>query len=280
MLAKNTASQPANINIPFLEVIRATALGARRVEEGCSNDIWDCDLLLPDDSNAQAYVKDIPLREVAQELLGSALAYSCGLPVPRAFLVIAEHSIIDADFAHDVGNGTRLLIGSERRSAPPLGRRLKNGILTQEALQAFAKWPHCGATLAFDTWTANTDRHEYNVLFEGADDIWLIDHGNCFCNSFWNPGSLDPLLPYKNRMAEWLCPNLSSEQLQNLRSSVLRLCAEITRMDVEAVGQASRAFDYLALEVREAIVKFLRDRAPLTPQITGAQTGIEGLLLG
>lgn len=271
--------QPANVNVPRLEIIKGTVLGARKLDEGSSNDAWDSELLLADGTKAQAVTKDIPLREIAQELMGSALAFSCGLPVPRAFLVSAEQSIIPATMAQELAAGRRLLFGSERKSSPPLGRRLRNGVLTSEVLEALSAWPHCGATLAFDTWTANTDRNLGNILFETVDDIWLIDHGNCFKHSFWNPGDLVASEHYTNKMADWLCPELSTQQLQGLRTSVLHLCNTIRGMDIEAVGEASNAFSFLALEIREAIVTFLKDRAPLTSRITGAQTGIEGLLI-
>lgn len=269
----------ANTNFPRLEVVNATLIGARRLDEGNANDTWDSELLLLDGSKAQAVTKDIPLREIAQELMGSALAFACGLPVPRVFLVTAEQSIVPASIAEKLPGDRRLLFGSERKSVPSLGRRFYDGSLTPETLNALAAWPQCGATLAFDTWTANVDRNKFNILFESIDEIWLIDHGSCFKHSFWNPEDLDVSKHYENKMAEWLCPKLSKEQLQGLRTSVIRLCHDIRGIDVKAIGEASSAFDLLALEIREAIVTFLSNRAPLTPQITGALTGIEGLML-
>jgi len=278
MSARDAAAIHANENLPNFEVQRALVLGARDFSEGNSNDTWEAELQLQDNSLTYAIIKDIPPREIANEILGSALAVACGLPVPRVFLAKAHTDIVPAQNSHKLPNGYHLLFASERQSAPPLGRRWTGRTLPQEIVDALATWKHCGTLIAFDTWVANIDRHEYNLLFEDMNDIWLIDHGLCFNGSFWQPGQIIHDHPYANRVAEWLCPRFTQDQLQGLRASVIELCDATRRLDLEAIGLASHALPLFPPTIGEAIFAFLTHRIPVTPCITGKLTGINGLL--
>jgi hypothetical protein len=61
-----------------------------------------------------------------------------------------------------------------------------------------AGWSKVSDTIAFDDWVANQDRHLGNILVEGKNKVFLIDHGNLPVKLQWTCSDLDINLQSEN----------------------------------------------------------------------------------
>lgn len=252
--------------------------GAHQPNLGSTNDIWLGTLDLIDGSVIPAFLKDLPPKEMANELIGAALARALGLPVPRIFLAIAPSDVVAAKKAPSLGDH-RVLIASERQRTPPLGQFWTGDRLPQMYLNALASWPHCGTAFAFDTWVANIDRNIGNILFAGAHEVWLIDHGRIMTGSAWMADELVPNGNYMNRMSDWLIPHLDSTQQDRVHRAICNLPQVIGELDLDDIAWMSGAMGYLTPEDGTAMLSFLQARLSHVPPIASKQAGIEGVLI-
>lgn len=117
----------------------------------------------------EAHVKFVDAREILVECVCALLARQLDLDSPEPILVLANA-------AHSPTGQERLAYGSAsvahgnlrpwiaKLGDPAVKRRLK-------------AWADLIPAGCFDEWVANFDRHEGNILYDGADKFWLIDHG-------------------------------------------------------------------------------------------------------
>lgn len=182
-------------------------------DQGIANlsDTYRGQIFLESGEIKPAIIKDIPLRELANEVMAAALARVLALPVPPAFLALASPSVIAAKHAPRVGNDF-LLFASADVSSPSVAQ-LVVGPDVWEKLQPIAEtlisngWT--GDLYGFDAWAANVDRHIGNILFGGRNSAWLIDHGRCFTGPTWEASDLNAAQLFPHRLREWLTPLIS-----------------------------------------------------------------------
>lgn len=115
---------------------------------------------LDDGTRVRAYVKAVPLRELAVEIVCALLLDSLGLPGARPILVSMPRG--------DPQYGATIL------PAAPFAHTLARDGTARARLRT---WPHLTQAVCFDEWIANPDRNGGNILHDGRDKFWLIDHG-------------------------------------------------------------------------------------------------------
>lgn len=116
---------------------------------------------LDDGSRAQAYIKDLPPRELTVEIVCALLLDAVALPGARPALVAMPQ-------------GGAPQFGSIMLPWMPFSHALASDPVAYQRLQA---WPQLIPAAAFDEWIANPDRHHNNILHDGRRAFWLIDHG-------------------------------------------------------------------------------------------------------
>lgn len=119
-------------------------------EDGATEARWAEAEVLVKDNSAHANV-------VVNEFLANRLAVAVGVPVPMGDLWIDDTGRPHWVIAAIKDRGFDLPPPSETEMA-----------LVPEATR--------GLMVAFDAWILNPDRHESNVLADGAGHAWLIDH--------------------------------------------------------------------------------------------------------
>jgi hypothetical protein len=189
--------------------------GAKRLPFGTSTDTYRGLVLTPDGTQLGAYIKDLPSKELANELLASWLARELGLPAPRTYLGLASSSVCPATKGPICGVDDRLVLVSVDENVPNLNQHF--GIHVDSDINAilikdFLEWPELGKLYAFDSWVANVDRNTGNVLFGGRGKYIIIDHGQCFTGPKWNVKDLKPFGNYLNKLKNWATTNLSDAQ--------------------------------------------------------------------
>ncbi|WP_146205847.1 HipA family kinase [Azospirillum sp. TSH58] len=223
-----------------------------------------------------AILKDLPPKELANELFGAALATALGLPVPPYFIAAATSSVLPVRKGPSRGS-YKFMFATERQGTPPLKRHWTGTRIPQRLIDALARWPGNGTAFAFDTWVANVDRNLGNILFGGGTDIWLIDHGQCLTGPNWVAKNLNPSESYKNKLALWFCPYLDKPRTSVLIAACSAMPTHVKALDLTAIAQASRALDLLTESDGASMISFLRDRAPIVPHVGSRQASPYGL---
>lgn len=246
--------------IPFARA----QLGARRVSiDDNITDTYRGPILIGDDgAEVQAIIKDLPLKELANELLGAALAQRLELPCPGAYLTIAPSEVFDANHAPLSSDGERLVFASSLEPYPSVKARFTGHApeVQIELLTSVAAWPLFGQACAFDTWIANIDRHMGNLLYAGHASVLLIDHGRILTGSEWLAADLRWDHHYQNRLVERVRPYMDVAQIERAKKEVNKFELAATTIDVEEVIHMSHIASLLDPEDVDAVRGFLRDR--------------------
>lgn len=173
--------------------------------------------------------KRLPELELAAELFCAVLARELALPAPEPLLLF------------DPARGM-YLFGSVDLEYPNSLRSFNIDPLSPDQsaldllLAAVRAWPRVKEVTAFDEWIHNRDRNLGNLLFVGADEFSIIDHGR----------ALDIDIPHNSRNI--LCDILRDgcgddkaqrallKSLQRTAASFDMLHAESPRVSVESNG--------------------------------------------
>jgi hypothetical protein len=269
-----TLSAPGGLRNDDAFVQLATVLaGARPFKEGNVNDTYRGQVLSQDGSTHFAIIKDLDERQLANELMAAALAKAAGMPVPQPYLAIASQATLATRRGPQQPDGSRLVFASADAHTPPVAQ-LYIGSAPDAVRKRLADWDGIGGVYGFDAWIANVDRHERNLLFSGAELVWLIDHGHCFSGPQWKPADLDPAREYQHRLQQWLTPVMSSARRTAVAGSAASLEARVSGIDPNEIGQLNRVIDLISSEDFRALVDFLRVRCQHVPRLAAAALNI------
>jgi hypothetical protein len=193
------------------------------------------------EGEVEAYVKRLKdPRELLVECLCAVLGTRLGLPIPNPILVWIPAEL----------GGPALAFGSTSTGAPDLSTFLSSD--AKAVADKLRAWTQLDASACFDEWIGNCDRHQRNLLFDGVNRFWLIDHGLAIHQSE------SPSNPIGgNQLFDFAIAGKSEAELLDLRSRVLSLAgayesadlAIVNSMLVEGVWQPdirSGAIDWLA----------------------------------
>ena len=251
----------------------ATVLqGAIPLAEKGINDSFRGQLVLRDETIRPAIIKDLNPKELANELMVAALANAIGLPVPKAHLAIAPSGTISAKKGPAMANGAKLVFGSADAQTPPVAQ-LYHGqapAAIARIRQRLANWKTIGRLYGFDSWVANTDRHERNLLFSGDKEVWLIDHGHCFTGPDWSPAELDPEGDFANKLKSWLTPVMSDDRRTVVAAEAADVSTSAMQLDLKKIGELNYLLRVLKGGDFNALVSFLTQRCAHVPRLSAA----------
>lgn len=242
---------------------------------GNVNSTWRGQVLLDDGSIVRAFIKDLAIRELANELLAASIGLSLGLPIPIPILARAEKSDLSAECIPLDESGYLVFASSEAPAGPILQMIRNSPDKLDQIMDRVSKWDGLGSLYGFDTWVANIDRHRGNFLFGGQDDVWLIDHGFSFTGPKWVPSDLVPSASYMNKLALWVTPYLTPSRKSQLAPEA---SAAAAKLDSPALGAlaAANSVDVLLGSDLSAVLTFLEERAAY---VSKQSTQALGLLL-
>lgn len=106
--------------------------------------------------------KQVSSREIAVEVICALLGRAAGLPIPEPLLLLDQNNVWHYGSA-DVGH-------------PNLAQFVST--TNPSVLDELERWPELLSAACFDELIANPDRHDGNLLYDGAG-FFLIDHGLC-----------------------------------------------------------------------------------------------------
>lgn len=121
------------------------------------------------DSSVEAYVKEVDSREILIECICALLARQLWLDAPEPVLVYVPAAISRS-------GGDVLAYGSVSVSHGNL-RPWLTQLGDTAVVRRLREWSNLIPAACFDEWIANHDRHGGNILYDGKETFWLIDHG-------------------------------------------------------------------------------------------------------
>ncbi len=260
------------MQLAFASVLR----GAAPFSEGNVNDTFRGQILKSDQSIAHAVLKDLPLKQLVNELAASFLAKNHGLPTPSVYLARVEPGIISVSKGPTLQDGSRIVFASEDVKVPNVAFSFRNSTAPQSdlLLATLIKWKLLGDLYAFDTWVANTDRHPGNLLFGGGDRVWLIDHGHSFTGPNWTSSDLKPDVAYRHRLQEWLTPKMTPDQRLQKSKDGAKFVHSIGKSECSNVAQKSGAAAYMTSPEDTDFDNFVSQRVDFTIKITNDALGV------
>jgi HipA-like kinase len=211
-----------------------------------------------DDYEGQAYVKDLPIVQLANELVAAVVGIASGLPIPRPFLVLVETGQLPSTHGPLLADETaRLAFASQSSPFEQVGQ-MDRAI----TLAAVKKWPYLADAICFDELIANGDRHSGNVLFQAPDRFLIIDHSHAFTGPNWEPDKLLPEREVRNQLVtSWPgVGNLTNDERQAIAGNVPKIAARCRRLSVNQAVMASFVAHILDSDRQLALVDFLKAR--------------------
>ncbi|MBL8591873.1 MAG: hypothetical protein JNK01_04260, partial [Devosia sp.] len=179
---KNSVSNavPAHTGRSLAYVGRATVLGRPTPFKDIGipnvNDTYKGQVLTTDGKTAQAIIKDLPLRELANEVMAAALGAALKLDIPAACIGYVTDEELVATKSPRVPGGALVFVSLDV-STPSFAHVVnghRGGAAVLTLLKALISRGQIGRCYGFDSWAANTDRHIGNLLFDGNGRPWLI----------------------------------------------------------------------------------------------------------
>jgi hypothetical protein len=260
--------------VPTVGFARLLAGAKTFKDQGIANlsDTYRGQILVGPNDVRTAIIKDIPLREVANEVLAATLAIAISLPVPPPFIALASPADLVTKHASKLGTSSILFASADVRS--PSISQIIVAQSSQAQMAAMGMVAKClidcgwlGEFYGFDGWAANIDRHIGNVLVGSNQQPWLIDHGRSFTGGAWVPTDLDPTKLYRHRLKEWLTPLLDDKEQKRFAATAAALTTRLSGLDVQALGSENRLPALLGEDDFNRLVTFLSDRIVFVPRI-------------
>jgi hypothetical protein len=211
--------------------------------------------------------KKVPEPELAAELFCGLLAREAALPAPEPLLLFDPQT---GDFVFgavdmEYPNSLRAFTIDPNNANPAAVKTLMDTVLA---------WKRIKEAAAFDEWIHNRDRNLGNILYAGAGEFVLIDHGKAL--------DIDPNYGSNNHLCAMLASNCTDPKaLRALLRSLQRTAAsfdiwhaETPRADLESTGIASHPTS------AENFYNFVEDRlSSIAVHIQNRLPGQQGLII-
>ncbi|MDE0444084.1 MAG: hypothetical protein OXL38_18490 [Gammaproteobacteria bacterium] len=164
------------------------------------------------------------------------------LPVVQPGIATLEDAEIDADMQFAFAS-----LEVDTQSA----FRLRDDTVLRSQL---SRWPSLRAAIAFDEWIANADRTIDNLLFRGASDFVLVDHGEAIPSGM----SVDALTV--NQLARLVYPEVNRDEEHTAIQQVRQAAWAFDQVDFDQIKVASHARWWGGEQMLGECCRFLEDR--------------------
>lgn len=243
------------------------------------SDTFRGQVLRADLSTANAILKDVSVKEMANELVSFVLARQMSLPIPDLLLAQTGSSRLPVSKGPATQDGSRLVLASLDVHVPSVQFRYLNSVPGRaRLLAAITAWPPLGRLYGFDAWIANVDRHAGNLLFGSGAEAWLIDHGHAFTGPAWAAADLNPSACYRHRLGEWLTQYLTPDGRAMRAKQAAAMEQELKLLDIDSALRASHADRLLPSLDLHAMRSFLAGRIKAVAQAASSALGTPVML--
>ena len=219
----------------------------------------------------QAYVKVLPETQFVAESVCAWLLQKIGVPTPEPFWIQVHKHILPGHSSWRRGEKSRVCFATRALPAQSLWRETQRD---PTALMKLNKWEHTLPAGIFDELVVNDDREPKNILTDGRNHYWLIDHNHAFGSDQWTPEWLrDNAFPnFSNKLLEVMSKMTPGQRIKFGKdvpvhcTSLAKLLKELPLRDV---SDDSRT--------RNAVNWFLAKRAVRLVEMTKIRLGLNEL---
>lgn len=215
---------------------------------------------IPDfDYEVTAYAKKLDNRSILVELMSALIGRELNLPIPEPVIAASQ-------------DGKDLLFASIDIKHPDLTRSVTcnetgnplNTPQNEAIFQKISDWHTIEQSIGFDEWIANDDRNLGNVLFDGKDNFYLIDHNLAMRPPFsYSSPIQNSLMNIKILFSK---DELSKQRLKNLiHGHIQDISTDLPQEISDLIAQEVPEFDN---ETLSDMVEFLENRLGNIPKIT------------
>lgn len=230
-----------------LEVIeRGLVLSAQSFNDENINKTWRTQVRKMDGETVSAFSKLIPPREIFIEAVCALIGRYIGIQIPKPILVLLPKNIIPSLEKDELG------FASEDVEHPSIRRSVEQ----QAILKAIKNDLQCFHVGVFDEWIANPDRNTGNILYDGSDDFWFIDHGLSISDqlAFNTPAKRNLLLSHQYQQAQLLVRTRAH------RDATRDLVPEYRNIPLTLLSGNTHAVHYTEQSTITDVVEFLSKR--------------------
>ena len=251
--------------------------GARPLKANNVNPTYLGQIMTSDGVVRSAIIKDVGSRELGVELLVAALGKLMGYTIPNAFLAISEKALPSAK-GPTLASGQHLFFASENAHSPPLGQFLRSSAEGNIALlKNLATRPEIRSLFALDIWTANVDRHAWNLLI-GPTVLWFIDHGQCLGGAHTTYSALKADHQYPQKVTADLAVVMTEKQ----KTEVVEFCSTFPSssavVDAKTLLSVRIIEEVLGKPDFDLIASFIDERKLYVPKLGASLMGKEILV--
>lgn len=197
-----------------------------------------------------AYVKRVDARSLYVECVCAVIGRYLHLPIPSPIIVRVSNAALPEVPEWEIA----LAFGSEDAKYPSFRRFVnKNSAEAMAKLAEFSKTIDIGV---FDEWIANWDRNLGNMLYDGKDDFYFIDHENAI-----PAGLRHDELANSNEILRCLYSNISEIEKHRFSKKVAsEYIPQYTKLPFSTISGKTFASKYLAESEASSIINFLTNR--------------------
>ncbi len=249
---------------PPLETIGLATLsyGAQPVQEGVC-ETWKGTIYTSTGDPTISFVKILPNRQLISEIVCALIGRAIGLKIPRPFLVKIDKNVLPNSQIWVAGMASCFGYGSEDAGLPNfkraiVGQSLKNQSRLKSILQS---WPDYRRVALFDELVANPDRHIGNLLFDGKDKFWLIDHSHALTGPNWTPNDLRFDAQVENILLQTIIYGLSLAEKQDWGDEAKIEALAYQDLDFPSLPFCGMLDVYAEVDQIQAAVAFLVERS-------------------
>ena len=209
------------------------------------------------------HIKDLPHRELLNEVIVYLLARAAKLPVPESYIGLADSQDFPVKKGPLLEGTKRLVFVSRSANSRDLGYYFQNTERLPESIRKnLISWSKLGAAVAFDTWVGNIDRNLGNILYAGKDQFILIDHGQAFGGrSYWENRVLEPSIKLQCKLSLILrLHNLKMQELTRIQLDAKSAETVMEEIDFNAVRAISLQLPGVSEDILCQMGSFLAQR--------------------
>lgn len=224
--------------------------GAQIFKDDNLNPTWKAHILTHEET-VVGFVKLIDLRKIYVECICAVIGRELSLPIPKPILVKIPHESLP-----DFVPAQSFLLGFASQDAEhPSFRRYFNEN-SNEALESLVRFSKSLDIAIFDEWIGNWDRNIGNILYDGNDEYFFIDHENAIDQN------LKPNLPaHKNQILSQLAGSLSEfEKFRANRTSQTDIIPAYSEIRFSLLSEKTLGSLYLSDDELLDVIAFLEER--------------------
>ncbi len=243
------------------------ARGARRVQ---GTQTW-LGTVSTAEGFTRAYVKLLPPTQFVAESVCAWLLRNYGVPTPEPLWVLVHRRVLSGYRSWAKGEESRVCFATNEMPAQSLWQEAKRD---PAALMRLGKWAHTLPAGIFDELVANDDREPKNILTDGRNNYWLIDHNHAFGSDQWTPEWLrDNAFPgFSNKLLEVLSKMKPGQRIKFGKEAPAH-CASLAKL-LKQLPLRDVSDD---LRTRNAVNWFLSKRAERLAEMTKSRLGLDEL---